>query len=376
MKTLKSLSCLLVVSLTLFASAPCHANLNEFASITDWATQAAEETAKVAMTYSATRVFLEEIKAAPQQEGGTGSRLMIALEASLKQVKLTVTRQDFQILVKGRFKLSQVQEGNEKKTAIEVTLIFEDTNGEKLLSKTLYIQGEAAVPALAALNKNIPPQSSPADREEIIKSPKSDVSLAGSKIKTVATSPYAVEILVKDGGRYVPRRATIGAPSAPPADKTGRPFVDIKGEEVYAIRLYNDSPHDAAVHLTIDGLSVFAFSEIKEQPMYWIVPAKSHIDVLGWKITEADTDEFKSVEFPRSAAAEKGLSHDAKIGVITALFSAAWESPEQMPEDEGKNSKGTGRGSRIKDETTVVQRFVGKVRDSISVRYERELPAS
>jgi hypothetical protein len=347
---------------------------NEFGSLEQWGDGAAKLIAEVAAMNNASKVFVEEIKSPPEQEGGGGTRLMTVLDAALKATKLTVSKQDYQLLVKGRTKL--VRDGETKKAAIDVTMTFENREGDQVLRRVLSVQGEAAVPLLAALNKNLPPKASPKEIEDKILDPKPDVSLEGSKIKTVPTSPYAVEILVKENGKYVPRKATKGSPASTGADKTERPFVDVKGEEVFAIRLHNDSPHEAAVHVTVDGLSVFEFSEIKEKPLYWIVPAKSTLDVLGWKITEQDTDEFKSIEFPKSAVASKGLSHDARVGVVTALFSAAWENEADQPKDEGQGSKSAGRGDRIKDTATVVQRFIGKIRDSISVRYERELPGA
>src|SRR4029077_21190276 len=68
-------------------------------------------------------------------------------------------------------------------------------------------------------------------------------------------SPYGIEVLVKTRGEYQPRPAQL---------VDGLAFVPIKRDEVYAIKLINDTPHDAAVTLSIDGLNVFAFSEVKD----------------------------------------------------------------------------------------------------------------
>lgn len=342
---------------------PLHAE--EFASINAWAKAATQDLVQIASQQNASSVFVDSIKAAPSEEGSPGTRLSVAFETAIKQTSLSLSRQNYQIVIRGQFK--KTTDPDTKTTGIEVTLRFENNDGDSIGKKTRYIHGEEATFALAGENKHIPPLADQKQREEILKAPP-QTKLQGSKIKTAAASPYAVELLVKGAnGQLQPRAAEVSA-------DTNRPFVDILGQEVFAIRLYNDSDFEAAVDLTIDGITVFAFSTIQPQPRYWIVPARSHMDVLGWKITEAETDEFKSVEFPKSAAAELKMSHDERIGIINALFHAAWEDENRPPPGEQAGSKNAGRGDRIKDQATVVQRFIGKLRDSISVRYERELP--
>ena len=94
---------------------------------------------------------------------------------------------------------------------------------------------------------------------------------AGARVAAGAGSPYAVEVRVKSGAGYEPRPARV---------EDGLAFVPIRRGEVYAVKLVNDSPHEAAVTLTIDGLSVFAFSRVKDprtgRPRYshFVVPAR------------------------------------------------------------------------------------------------------
>ena len=68
-------------------------------------------------------------------------------------------------------------------------------------------------------------------------------------------------------------RASDFRPRAASKDEDGFAFLKINRDEIYAVKLINDSPHDAAVTLTIDGLSVFAFSE-NSNYTYWIVRAR------------------------------------------------------------------------------------------------------
>lgn len=76
--------------------------------------------------------------------------------------------------------------------------------------------------------------------------------------------PYAFEVLVKSGEEYRSRK---------PVEKEGLAFVRIERAEVYAVRLINNSDSEAAATLTIDGLSIFAFSENSYN--YVLVPSKS-----------------------------------------------------------------------------------------------------
>jgi hypothetical protein len=337
----------------------------DFESIDAWAKASASDIVAEADSRNATTIFVDAIKGEPELEGSSGSRLSIALEKALKETKLTLSRQNYQFKVQGLFRKGESPET--KKVGTEVVLKFVDRNDDTLGRKTRFIFGENATHALLNTNVHIPSGTDDKQRDEILRNPKAEVKVQGTKIRTTAASPYAVEILVKKDGKYVARAVT-------ESKDTNRPFVEIHRDEVYAIRLHNESDIEAAVHATVDGLSVFEFSTIKEKPFYWIVPKKSHLDVLGWKITEEKTDEFKSVDFPKSAAGEKKLSHDEKVGVINALFFASWEDEKNPPPGESGN-KATGRGDRIDDKVKVVTRFIGKLRDSISVRYERELPA-
>lgn len=355
--------CLATIAGVLFAGGT-HVRA-DFESIDAWAEASAKDIVSEADSRNATTIFVDAIKGEPELEGSSGSRLSIALEKALRSTKLSLSRQNYQFKVQGLFRKGESPET--KKVGTEVILKFVDRSDETLGRKTRFIFGETATHALLNTNVHIPPGTNDKQRDEILRNPKAEVKIQGTKIRTTAASPYAVEVLVKKDGKYAPRAAA-------EAKETNRPFVEIHRAEVYALRLHNDSDIEAAVHVTVDGLSVFEFSTIKEKPFYWIVPKKDHLDVLGWKITEEKTDEFKSVDFPAGAAAEKKLSHDEKIGVINALFFASWEDEKNPPPGES-GSKATGRGDRIDDKIKIVTRYIGKLRDSISVRYERELPA-
>jgi hypothetical protein len=189
--------------------------------------------------------------------------------------------------------------------------------------------------------------------------------LRGTRIKADAKSPYAVEVLVKSGGRYAPLEAE---------REGGRAFVGLRPQEVFAINLINDSAFDAAVELRLDGLSVFAFSVNKNYRQF-IVPKKGHALIKGWHRTNMVSDEFLITDYGKSAAAEL-LANPDDVGTITATFAAAWDPKDKPPEDESASFRdpfnpAVGRGEPVKAPYTEVVREHGRVRDIISVRYKK-----
>jgi hypothetical protein len=135
-------------------------------------------------------------------------------------------------------------------------------------------------------------------------------------------------------------------------------------------------------------LNVFQFSELRQpatlpdakpnprkgEPLYdlILVPPQSDVVVPGWHRTNTKMLGFKVTEYAQTAVSQFGKD-DAPVGTITATFAAAWEGKEP-PADEpplarGPGDDGTGFGRPKDAETKPVQRHVGAVRASVSVRY-------
>src|SRR5262249_28255788 len=73
-----------------------------------------------------------------------------------------------------------------------------------------------------------------------------------------------------------------------------------------AARLTNTSNFDAAVTLTVDGLNVFAFSEVKDATgdpkfTHLILKKKSAATIKGWYRTSRDVASFLVTDLPKSA---------------------------------------------------------------------------
>ena len=226
------------------------------------------------------------------------------------------------------------------------------------------------IATLIGVTTILPPDASDEDRNkkltEAIDNPK--VHLANTRISAGPDSPYAIEILVKSGNDYRPRAAS--------KDDDGFAFLKIRRDEIYAVKLINDSPHDAAVTLTIDGLSVFAFSE-NSNYTHWIVRSKKalidpglapHEQGLGLVQGHRVRQERGGREAP-----QLGEHRDDHGGLRRRL---AQGSPP--PEDEAPGKKGgrsgdaTGKGPPVETNFTEVVRDIGRLRASVSVRYTKD----
>jgi hypothetical protein len=211
----------------------------------------------------------------------------------------------------------------------------------------------------------------------------------GGKVFAGPGSPYGLEILAAPvASGEVSQAALVAGLQPRSAQLSGRlPFVSLERGEAYAIRLINNSKFDAAVKLSIDGLSVFAFSELRVsqgrdqgEPLYsvWIIPPGESRVIPGWHMNNSRVDAFLVTEYAKSAAAMKSRTTD--LGVISAVFSAAWGvdaegNPINMPPDEPPRTKGagnaTGFGPPISVQLQEVRRMIGAPRATVTVRYAR-----
>ncbi len=310
----------------------------------------------------------------------SGPGIVQTLSEELTKRKVTVKARAT-LGVKGTYSLAELPAENRddarlgvKVLAVKVKAIVEDTFGNPLsdLSFERTIRGEATVVSMIGLTASLPTAGTERERDKHLRERLIDPKpvIQRTVIRSDAKSPYGIEIVI---GKQ-PRAAT---------DRDGLAFVSIQRGEVYAVRLINDSSLDAAVQLRIDGLSVFDFSELrhkdgeqKGEPLYTtlIVPAKSNALIPGWHRTNDKSDTFKVTAYADSAAAT--LKHTASIGTITAIFQAAWPEGATAPADEpGKRRGGTGDatgfGPRIDVKYEEVNRNLGVIRDTVSVRYAK-----
>ncbi|MFV0444729.1 MAG: hypothetical protein ACK5Q5_14250 [Planctomycetaceae bacterium] len=232
------------------------------------------------------------------------------------------------------------------------------------------VSGADTLVETIGLPADLPPDATPAQQDTILRdslvSPKVFFNDDKTRCRASVDSPYEIELLVD------------GQP-CPIQLEEDLPYVEIKAGQTYAVHLYNNSPHDAAVRLLIDGLSVFTFSDIRDpvtdKPKYnvYIVDANSDATLKGWHKTNERVDSFLVTGYDQSAAAT--LGHTQNLGTITLTFAAAWPKGSPPPPDEiiTKSSGGnaTGFGPPVEHQVQEVQRDIGRVRASLSIRYTR-----
>jgi hypothetical protein len=303
-----------------------------------------------------------------------GPAIAQVVSEELKKVGLNV-KQRANFTVEGRYR--DVVDADSKLLAAQLTIKVLDRQDEVVIELQRGIFGDATIPTLFGLTTHLPPDANAKDRSEAMTQAidKPSTTIANSRVSAGKGSPFAIEVLVKPSNSSTP--APRGA-----EEKDGLAFVPIARGEVYQVRLINDSNHEAAVVLSIDGLSMFSFSDLRDpksgQPKYHVVlvPAKGTATIPGWHRSNEHSEQFEVTEYAKSAAAE--LKSTANIGTITACFMASWPEKGQPPADEptkpgeyARSGDATGRGARVGVKYDEVKRNLGVIRATVSVRYTK-----
>lgn len=313
-------------------------------------------------------VAIGSFSSAASVSGSSGPELQLKLQRALEVRKVVIRTSDYQAEVQGHYVPSVDAES--KVQGVKITARLVDGDGTTLSEfPSRFIFGQEVVPRLLGLTVQTPPMANDHARSDAFKqaldnqkSKTPSHHTAGTRVTAGAGSPFGIELLAKRSGQYRAQSVTTG--------ERGLPFVELKRDDIYAIRLSNQADHDAAVKVTIDGLNVFAFSDTAADATYWLVPKKSSLTVQGWHKNNKTSVEFKVIDFPATAAAKLNFKPSETVGTISASFAAAWTGDADKPADERSN-RGTGFGDDIVVETRRVERILGNTRAVISLRYER-----
>jgi hypothetical protein len=316
-------------------------------------------------------IAVGEFTGPAQLAASGGPAIAKTLAEELAKNKVTVNR-DASVGVKGEFE--DVKDKQSGLIAARIKGAVTDRSGQVLFTFSRGVFSETVLAALfgttAKLPADLPPAERNAEVEKSLDAPK--VTVRGPRVSAAEDSPYAVEVWVapRRGGQYAPRDATA---------KGGRAFVPLNQGEVFGVKLINKSKLDAAVTLTIDGLNLYSFSDVRDaktgRPRYAVVVvgAGQEAFVPGWHRTNEVSEEFVITEYAKSAAAE--LKSTAPTGTVTAAFAAAWPKDQPPPADEPggstRSAEAVGRGARVAQKVVEVERQVGVIRATVSVRYAK-----
>jgi hypothetical protein len=304
-------------------------------------------------------------------ESNAGPGIQQLLIEELKALKVKVAKRAA-LSVKGDYQ--QVPDPDDK-TRIAVKImarVLDAAGGEKGRCDAL-LRSSADIARLLGLTAKLPPPDEPgagkARNQELKKQAENpQVHIDGSKVSASPQSKFAVEILVK---------AAPDAPAEPrPARvEDGQAFVAIKRNEIYEVRLYNRTGDEAAATVTIDGLDVFAFSEVRDpktgRPLYShliVDPGESVIP--GWHLRDRpphNVASFLVTEYGKGALARGVAAAQGQRGVITVTFAPCTK-------DKPRGGEETGLGPPLSVQVAPVERSVGPILETVSIRYTRDTP--
>ena len=329
-----------------------------------------------------TAVSMGQFTCPPDLPSSSGPAIASALAGELKALGVDIKVRGTHFIVQGDYKFAEDASSKDGLHALVIEARVVTPQGEEVLgvdrTKPRGVYGDAAKMSLLGISAELPPAGSVKERDEKLKdayeNPKPH--LDHTRVKA-GNSPYSVEILVKEGDKYVPR---------PAVDEDGLAFVKLNKDDVYRVRVYNDSPYEASAMLSIDGLNMFCFSEIKDphtgKPLYdrLLVPAGKSYDIPGWHRNDGNngSNEFQVTKYADCEAAQQFPS-SASVGTLTVAFAACWPKGATPPPDEPADPPGfsksadlgTKRGAAVGNGYKPVERMFGVVRAAVSVRYSK-----
>ena len=345
----------------------------------------AESVSKLMKAQSMESIAIGQFSGPPNFPTSSGPGIVQMFNDEFSKHKITVKTRA-RVGISGEYAITEVDQfdsvagKNVKHLAVKINGRLVDQFGSVLTSFNTEgivagkfeetVTGADTVVETLGLPTDLPADGTPTDvdnklRDSLIE-PKVTLTKNNTRYRASDDSPYEIEILVD------------GKPCSIQLEDD-LPYVEINRGQVYAVKVYNNSPHDAAVRLLIDGLSVFAFSNIRDsktsKPKYsvYIVEAKTEATLKGWHKDNNHVESFLVTGYENSAAAK--LGHTDNLGTITATFSAAWPKGSPPPPDEliSKSAGGnaTGFGPPVEHKVQEVQRDIGRVRASLAIRYTK-----
>lgn len=314
-------------------------------------------------------IIVGDFIGSPKLRTSGGVEIGRSIKKQLETAGLTVS-DDANIQVWGQFRLiekRQLPQDEFDSLALEIVAHILDGNGDELAELPIRVFGSVVLQIAGASGMEIPQDIPEKERQEkLIEQLKSPATTTEQgTVKPSAESPFAVEILVKNGGATQQRSATL--------DAQKRAYVDLHQGEEYVVRVHNTADFEVAVTLTIDGVDMFVDATDAPKNCRIIVPPGKFADVPGWYISKTLTKAFEIGGYEQSVA--KRVGNSTGLGTITAAFRACWKSDDQRPSDEPSGvpagGKATTQGRDLTKNYSVVTRDFGDVRAVVSVRYDR-----
>jgi hypothetical protein len=330
----------------------------------------AEAAKKIAQAVGDKPVTVGDFTGSKRLQSSAGPGVAKALSDALKKQKVKVEN-NAALTVEGDF--SDFNDDQSGRLAVRLNVRIKNNRGNVALEFARAIfpkdASDTSIQELLGVSTSAPGNATDEQRDDLLRASLKDptATIDGTRVMARPKRPFAIEVLVKSGDDYVAKT---------PQAVNGRAFVSLDKNDTYAVRLINTSNFDAAVTLSVDGLNVFSFSQVKDETgdpkvNRWIVPKKSQATIKGWYLTDQKTASFVVTDLPKSAGGT--LKSSAAVGTITASFAVAVAKGGKLPSDEPKtravDPAATGLGAELGLGGREAERVFGVVRDTISVRY-------
>ncbi len=299
----------------------------------------------------------------PGSNFGTG--LVDLISSDIEREKSGIIRVDAPVIVTATYFLER-----EPKPAINLKFALTRTNGDNVSSFAAKLTGNTDVAAVVGATAVLSPEGDAEVRAtELAKQLEKPLTHQdGNIVRASSTSKLGVEIRTKPVG------STSAATPRFPRIEKGQAFVPIAQGEVYEIVIHNDDKREIAATIAIDGLSVFAFSEVRNSktggPAYskYIIAAGQTQVIPGWHFRDKGADNYASflvTEYGKGASVKAPQSAQGNTGVITVSFSYT------SPEGKGRGGSETGFGPPRTVDVKPVKRAIDPPHEFVTIRYAR-----
>lgn len=210
----------------------------------------------------------------------------------------------------------------------------------------------------------------------------------GVALAASPSSPFEMEILVNN--RPQPLRL-----------EDGHAYVGLDQGTEFQVAVRNRKGHKVSVQFLLDGISSFAFSEIRfpagdlkaGEPRFsrFILSPSQRHTLLGWHRDNSRVDSFKITNLADSAAARLGAF--SRLGTITVAVHAAWLPTDSPPAGEPiarlafaaapsvgaaapDSAVGFGDERRQEVQESKNKHEIGQPRAVLTIRYQKPEPVA
>lgn len=279
--------------------------------------------------------------------------------------------------IKGDFVFAKDRVHPERR-AIKITVRLIDIEfGEEIkeLRIKTTLEGNSTIAKVLQVTASIDPHGQRTPRNKEIQKRVLDpsVHIAGTKCAAGPGSEYSVEVLVKPVHSHSP------AVARAITQKHGAAFVDIHKDELYEVKVHNNSSREVAIALNIDGLDMFHFSKNRNpktgRPAFTHLILQPHksTTIVGWHNeidphSKANYLSFLVTGYGQGAVSKAGIKARGKVGVIHVSFAHC------VPLAHGQKSRSgneTGFGPPRKITQKAVRYEIEPPHEFLAIRYTR-----